>query len=253
MKKGFAIVLILFVAGSTFLNSLMAQEIKQPYPGEPVVFFYEHANYQGNAVALAAGQRLNGWGDVLGNRKISSVKIKEGYHVYLYDKVSYTGSSQMIPANAPDLNAFNFNDKAFSVVVSSSPQINKICLQSLQSKKLVRAGVTQESLLAAVSNHTGGWESFNLVDIGNNRVVLQSVQSGKYLRAGHTSNCYVAALSDHVSRWEIFELINLGGSKYAFKSIQNGKYVRAGVTQESLLAAVSNAAGSWETFIIKQL
>ena len=123
-----------------------------------------------------------------------------------------------------------------------------IALQSDQNGKFVRAGVTQNTLLAAVSDQVHGWETFHLINLADGKVALQSDQNGKFVRAGVTQNTLLAAVSDQVHGWETFHLINLADGKVALQSDQNGKFVRAGVTQNTLLAAVSDQVHGWETF-----
>jgi len=125
-----------------------------------------------------------------------------------------------------------------------------VSLKSAQNGKYVRAGVGQGTLLAAVSPKLGGWEDFQLVELGKNRFALRSVQNGKYVRAGVGQGTLLAAVSNHIAGWETFEKIELGGNRIAIRSVQNGKYVRAGVGQGTLLAAVSNHIAGWETFEI---
>jgi hypothetical protein len=71
----------------------------------------------------------------------------------------------------------------------------------------VRAGVSSNSYLAAVSPHIKAWETFKLIDLGDGNVALQSVHNGKYVRAGVGAESYLAAVSPHVKAWETFSLM----------------------------------------------
>lgn len=138
------------------------------------------------------------------------------------------------------------------VVAAMSPvtahAADNFALITIQNGKYVRAGVGQQSLLAAVSDRAQAWETFQKIPLGGNRVAIRSVQSGKYVRAGVGSQTLLAAVSDRIAGWETFEWIDLGGSRIALRSVQNGKFVRAGVGPNTLLAAVSDRIQSWETF-----
>lgn len=131
---------------------------------------------------------------------------------------------------------------------NSAEPCRLVALQSDLSEKIVRAGVTNRTYLAAVSDSILGWERFHLISLGGDRIALQSDLNGKIVRAGVTDQTYLAAISDQIAGWETFHLINVGTDKWALKSDLNGKYVRAGVTPLSLLAAVSDQVLGWETF-----
>lgn len=121
--------------------------------------------------------------------------------------------------------------------------------RSGQNQKIIRAGLTQESLLGAVSTAKGSWESFRLVAMSGNRVALRSVQNNKLVKVMAAQQNLLAATSDQLGEWETFEMRELGGNKFALRSVKTGKYVRAGVGPESHLAAVSDQIGGWETFL----
>ncbi len=125
-----------------------------------------------------------------------------------------------------------------------------ISLKSLQSNKIVRAGVGSGTRLAAVSNQTKAWEKFNLIKLGGGIVALKSTHNGKYVRAGVGNSSYLAAVSNHAQAWERFRMIDLGNHTIALQSEHNGKYVRAGIGNASYLGAVSSHISSWEKFRI---
>ncbi len=137
-----------------------------------------------------------------------------------------------------------------AVLIGSGAQADekRIALQSVQSGLYVRAGLTQQSLLAAVSPHVQEWETFRVVPQDGAIVALQSIQSNKYVRAGVGEDSRLAAVSSQVSGWEKFRWIERGNGKIALQSVQNGKFVRAGWTRDGYLAAVSSEIKEWETF-----
>jgi len=127
---------------------------------------------------------------------------------------------------------------------------DNVTLRSAVDSRLVRAGVGDYSLLAAVSTEVGGWERFTLVPVGENTVALRSVQNGKYVRAGVGSDSLLAAVSDAIGGWETFELIRLPSGEITLRSAQSGLYVRAGMGEHSFLAAASSQVGAWERFVL---
>jgi hypothetical protein len=125
-----------------------------------------------------------------------------------------------------------------------------VALKSVLNKKFVRAGVSSESYLAAVSNDALGWETFRMYELGADRIALQSTVSDKYIRAGLDVNSYLGAVSDHMLGWETFKIHKLDANKIALQSTLSGKYVRAGVGSLCQLAASSEKIYSkgWEAF-----
>ncbi len=125
-----------------------------------------------------------------------------------------------------------------------------VALKSGLNKKFVRAGVGNESYLAALSTDALGWETFRMYELGANRIALQSTLSDKYVRAGLDVDSYLGAVSDHILGWETFIVHKLDNNKIALQSILSGKYVRAGVGSLCQLAASSEKIYSkgWEAF-----
>jgi len=123
-----------------------------------------------------------------------------------------------------------------------------VTLRSVVNGNFVRAGVGNQSLLAAASRSAGDWERFALVELGDDQVALRSSKSGKYVRGGVGPQGMLAAVSGAVGTWERFQLVPLGEGRVALRSVQNGRYVRAGIGQSGYLAAVSSGIGDWERF-----
>jgi hypothetical protein len=130
---------------------------------------------------------------------------------------------------------------------------DKISLKSVAKQKYIRAGYTQQTLLAAQSNHVRGWEKFKVIKLGNNKIALKSLQNNKYIRAGVGSKARLAAVSNHIKGWETFQVIYLSDGNIALKSIQNNKYVTVGRKNKAILFAKSTTIGSYEKFAIQDL
>ena len=81
-----------------------------------------------------------------------------------------------------------------------------VALQSVRSGKYVRAGLTENSLLGAVSNGIDAWEKFRLWRVSEGLWAFQSMHSEKFVRAGVGANSQLAAVSDHIRSWESFVL-----------------------------------------------
>ena len=131
------------------------------------------------------------------------------------------------------------------VVSAASAAPVQVHLRSYLNGKYVQAGIGSNSYLDAVSDGVHRWETFKLIDLGENKVALQSTESGKYVRAGIGRYSYLGAVSEYIKGWETFNLVRLGDSRVALQSTVSGKYVRAGMTY---MGAVSSGIGGWETF-----
>ena len=78
-----------------------------PAPATGTICFYEHVDYQG---ASFCGDADNGWVGGTWNDRASSVKVKSGYQVDLFDDANFGGRSLTLSADTPNLVNVNFND-----------------------------------------------------------------------------------------------------------------------------------------------
>lgn len=88
--------------------------------GEASVCFYERTNYQGASFCTTSN---SAWVGASWNDRISSVKVKTGYKVQLFEHINYGGGSVMLTADTPSLVARSFNNKTSSlkITVPSTP------------------------------------------------------------------------------------------------------------------------------------
>lgn len=75
------------------------------------------------------------------------------------------------------------------------------------ANKYIRAGVGPNTLLAPLSPHVRGWETFEIRNEGRDRHSIKSVQNGKYVRAGVGASSLLAAVSQSPAGWEHFRFI----------------------------------------------
>jgi len=124
----------------------------------------------------------------------------------------------------------------FSAVVSNALHAaERIALQASDGT-YIRAGVTENTLLATGSPHIKGWETFTLIRLSDGKIALKSEQNGKYVRAGVGQNSLLAAVSSRIGGWEQFEIVG-SGNTVVLKSVQSGKCVRA--TERGYLSATA--------------
>ena len=91
------------------------------------------------------------------------------------------------------------------------------------------------------------WETFDIVELGNNTVALKSYH-GKYLTAHPGGAIYGNA--SKINAWEKFELIDRGGNSFALRSAHGG-YVIA--LSDGQIRSDSPNLAAWETFRINFL
>jgi hypothetical protein len=100
--------------------------------------------------------------------------------------------------------------------------------------------------LVANRNLAQAWETFGLVDMGNNKVALQA-DDGKFVCAEDGGGQGLVANRDWVHEWETFNLVDMGNNKVALRAY-NGQYVCAEGGGGQGLVANRNLAQAWETF-----
>jgi hypothetical protein len=99
-----------------------------------------------------------------------------------------------------------------------------------------------------VSNRSvkSSWETFKIIDLGNNNVALQAC-NGRYVCAESAGNGNLIANRTSINSWETFNFVDLGNSSFALKAC-NGKYVCAENGGNSILIANRTSINLWETF-----
>ncbi|MBB3193629.1 hypothetical protein CDN98_01245 [Roseateles terrae] len=88
-----------------------------------IACFYENANYQGASFCADAD---SSWVGTAWNDRVSSVKVRSGYSVQLFDDINYGGRSVTLSADAPNLGSnSSFNDivSSFRIRQSSSTDL----------------------------------------------------------------------------------------------------------------------------------
>ncbi len=88
---------------------------------ENAVCFYEHVDYKGQSFCADAS---NNWLDTTWNDKASSVKIKAGYKVELFEHVNFGGRSVTLTGDTANLVNLGFNDLASSLKITAPTVTN---------------------------------------------------------------------------------------------------------------------------------
>ncbi len=92
------------------------------HAADGAVCLYEHADYLGTQLCADAD---NNWVGGSWNDKASSVKVRAGYKVELFENSNYGGRSITLTSNSTNLVPLNFNDAASSFRVSQTTTSTK--------------------------------------------------------------------------------------------------------------------------------
>ena len=97
----------------------------------------------------------------------------------------------------------------------------------------------------------GAWETFKLVDMGDNKVALQA-SNGQYVCAERGGGHSVVANRNAAYAWETFKLLYLGNTNVALQAY-NGQYVCAEGGGGRGVVANCNTVGDWGIFKLVDL
>jgi len=86
---------------------------------------------------------------------------------------------------------------------------NEVAFRDPASGRYLRAGVTENALMALGGDRIGGWERFEMTQSGGT-FHLRSVQNGQYVRAGIGQQTLFGAVSPHTLGWEAFRIFPVG-------------------------------------------
>lgn len=90
--------------------------------GKGEVTIFQHKNYQGQSLSLAEGDYdcdVLRSGDFDWVKSISSLKVKDGYWIYVWDKPGWQGAQEWFKGSVPDLGYWYWNDRIESIRVVS--------------------------------------------------------------------------------------------------------------------------------------
>lgn len=129
--------------------------------------------------------------------------------------------------------------------VKTAKDFRPIALQAYNGQFVCAEGSSGREVVAN-RDRLATWETFQLIDLGNNKVALRA-HNGQYLCAEGGGGHEVVANRDWRRSWETFELIDLGNKKVALR-VYNGQYVCAEGGGGREVVANRSWIASWETF-----
>ena len=136
-----------------------------------------------------------------------------------------------------------------------------VALQAAANNKYVCADNGGNSPLIANRDAIGSWETFGLVDLGNNNVAFKAV-NGKYVCADNGGNSPLIANRDAIGSWETFKLTDphqatvivtiknaagavIPNAKITVTSDGAGKALPVATTGSNGQATITGVSGTW--------
>jgi hypothetical protein len=101
-----------------------------------------------------------------------------------------------------------------------------------------------------IANRTaiGGWEQFDLIDLGGGNVALRAHANGRYVCAESAGTQPLIANRTAIGGWETFQLIHHPDGSVSLRALVNNQYVCAEDAGAASLIANRTAIGGWEQF-----
>jgi Holliday junction resolvase len=131
---------------------------------------------------------------------------------------------------------------------TTPPTTGAITLKAQANGLYVCADNAGASPLIANRTAAGGWETFDVVDMGSGNIALKSRANGLYVCADNAGASPLIANRTAAGGWETFTLVTNSNGTVSLRSGANGLYVTADNAGASPLIANRTAIGGWESF-----
>src|SRR5215470_4682728 len=104
-----------------------------------------------------------------------------------------------------------------AMVVSAAPPVGqRIWIKASATNRFVSADQNRGAFAPLVADRTtvGGWEQFQVIDVGGGFIALKSIGTGKFVSADLNRGTYAPLVSDRASAstWEPFTWGAVGGN-----------------------------------------
>ncbi|MBS2539792.1 peptidase S8 [Catenulispora sp. NF23] len=123
-----------------------------------------------------------------------------------------------------------------------------VSLRAHANNDYVTADNAGASPLIANRTAIGGWEQFDLIDLGGGNIALLSHADNDYVTAENAGASPLIANRTAIGGWETFQLINNADGSISLKAAADDEYVTADNYGNSPLIANRTAIGGWEEF-----
>ena len=214
-----------------------------------IACFWSHENYHGQRLCIRdmTSVDLAAYGL---NDKVSSVKVRSGYSLHLYQHVNFSGNVVTLAGNVPNLGSFNdvaSSAKAFSssatttLAIGSDPQLycTKNCSQEITEAAAAQKVKNSLALMVANSDvnaifingdlteygHPREWSAFfdTLSHIRGKTAVYWGLGNHDYINNNHDTYQNRGYVHSMVNMWN--HLTNLTSSVYDARVTTNRDWV----------------------------
>src|SRR5262249_62433693 len=142
-----------------------------------------------------------------------------------------------------------------AMVASAAPPVGQtIWIKASATNRFVSADQNRGAFAPLVADRTtvGGWEQFQVIDVGGGFIALKSIGTGKFVSADLNRGTFAPFVADRASAstWEHFTWADLAGGAFTLKGRVTGKFVSADLNRGTFAPLVSDrtSASTWETF-----
>ncbi len=213
----------------------------------PVATFYADADYGGYAIDLPVGDftmaDLASYG--ITNDDISSVKVKKGYKVTLYDNNNFLGSSAVCYSNQSFLGSFN--DKTTSIKIGVEGVSGLAGIYKIKSRSSNKYFDLNENAIANATKvvqweneGTEAYQQFRFEEEGSGVYSIFSVPAGRVLDIADASTqngALVQIYDDFKANNQKFIVVDAGSDFYQLVALHCGKVIE--------IPNSSSASGEW--------
>ena len=140
------------------------------------------------------------------------------------------------------------------IASAAAPVGQTIWIRASATNRFVSADQDRGAFAPLVADRTavGGWEQFQVVDVGGGFIALRSIGTGKFVSADLNRGTFAPLVADRASAgtWENFTWADLGGGAFTLRGRVTGKFVSADLNRGTFAPLVSDrtSASTWETF-----
>jgi Glycosyl hydrolases family 16 len=140
-----------------------------------------------------------------------------------------------------------------AMVVSAAPPVGQtIWIKASANGRFVSADQNRGAFAPLVADRTavGGWEQFQVVDVGGGFIALKSIGNGRFVSADLNRGAFAPLVADRASAgtWEHFRWGDLAGGAFTLTGRVTGRFVSADLNRGASLVSDRVSASTWETF-----
>jgi len=203
---------------------------------------------QNSTVYVAYAPHLMQYYDIRPDLRVNSHGIKPVKYIMFFTRDPTLLRSPIFDNSTPIYKITRYNSDLlyiFEMDIKTNPIYLGSYFQAFNGQYVSADGGGGGRVMAN-STAIGPWETFKLVDLGNDTVAIQTY-SGQYVGTVNQGGREVVASSAVVGPWETFKFIDLGNDTVAIQTY-NGRYISAGGRNSGEVVANSTSIGPWETF-----